>query len=39
MPIISVKVIQDFFSEEQKTALIKELTDAFCKATPGRTST
>ena len=25
MPIISVKVIKDFFSEEQKTALIKEL--------------
>jgi 4-oxalocrotonate tautomerase len=33
MPIVSVKVIQDFFSDEQKTALIKELTDAFCKAT------
>ena len=33
MPIVSVKVIKDFFSEEQKTALIKELTDAFCKAT------
>lgn len=33
MPLISVKVIKDFFTEEQKTALIKDLTDAFCKAT------
>jgi 4-oxalocrotonate tautomerase family enzyme len=33
IPIISVKVIQDFFSDEHKTALIKELTDAFCRAT------
>lgn len=33
MPIVSVKVIKDFFTEEQKTALLKELTDAFCRAT------
>ena len=33
MPIVSVKIIKDFFSEEQKSALIKDLTDAFCKAT------
>ncbi|HRC72557.1 MAG TPA: 4-oxalocrotonate tautomerase family protein [Candidatus Competibacter sp.] len=33
MPIVSVKVIENFFTDEQKTALIKELTDAFCKAT------
>jgi 4-oxalocrotonate tautomerase family enzyme len=33
MPIVSVKVIKDFFSEEQKSALIGALTDAFCKAT------
>jgi len=33
MPIVSVKVVKDFFSEEQKTALIKALTDAFCRAT------
>ena len=33
MPIVSVKVIKDFFTEEQKTALITELTDAFCRAT------
>ena len=33
MPLISVKVIQNFFTEEQKTALVKELTDAFCRAT------
>ena len=33
MPIVSVKVIANFFTEEQKTALITELTDAFCKAT------
>jgi 4-oxalocrotonate tautomerase family enzyme len=33
MPIVSVKVIKDFFTEEQKTALVKELTDAFCRAT------
>jgi 4-oxalocrotonate tautomerase family enzyme len=33
MPIVSVKIIKDFFSEEQKSALIKELTDAFCRAT------
>jgi len=33
MPIISVKVIEDFFTEEQKKALVTELTDAFCRAT------
>ena len=33
MPIVSVKVIANFFTEEQKTALISELTDAFCRAT------
>jgi 4-oxalocrotonate tautomerase len=33
MPIVSVKVIENFFSEEQKKALVKELTDAFCRAT------
>ena len=33
MPIVSVKVIENFFSDAQKTALVKELTDAFCKAT------
>jgi 4-oxalocrotonate tautomerase family enzyme len=33
MPIVSVKFIEDFFTEEQKSALIKELTDAFCRAT------
>jgi 4-oxalocrotonate tautomerase len=33
MPLISVKVIQNFFTDEQKTALIRELTDAFCRAT------
>ncbi len=33
MPIISVKVIESFFTEEQKKALVKDLTDAFCKAT------
>jgi 4-oxalocrotonate tautomerase len=33
MPIISVKVIENFFTEEQKRALVKELTDAFCRAT------
>ena len=33
MPIVSVKIIENFFTDEQKTALIKELTDAFCKAT------
>lgn len=33
MPIISVKVIENFFTEEQKKALVKGLTDAFCKAT------
>lgn len=33
MPIVSVKVIENFFTDEQKTALVKELTDAFCKAT------
>jgi 4-oxalocrotonate tautomerase family enzyme len=33
MPIVSVKIIEKYFSEEQKTALIKELTDAFCHAT------
>ena len=33
MPIVSVKVIEDFFTEEQKKALVKELTDAFCRAT------
>lgn len=33
MPIISVKVIQGFFTEEQKAALLPALTDAFCNAT------
>jgi 4-oxalocrotonate tautomerase len=33
MPIVSVKVIQGFFNDEQKTALVTGLTDAFCKAT------
>lgn len=33
MPIISVKFIEDFFTEEQKAALIPALTDAFCQAT------
>ena len=33
MPIVSVKIIKDFFTEDQKSALIKELTDAFCHAT------
>ncbi len=33
MPIISVKVIEGFFSDEQKSALLPALTDAFCKAT------
>lgn len=33
MPVVSVKVIKDFFTEEQKSALITELTDAFCRAT------
>ena len=33
MPIVSVKVIENFFTDEQKTALVKDLTDAFCKAT------
>lgn len=33
MPVINVKVIKDFFTDEQKTALVKELTDAFCHAT------
>lgn len=33
MPIVSVKVIRDFFTEEQKKALVSELTDAFCHAT------
>jgi len=33
MPIVSVKFIEGFFAEEQKTALISELTDAFCRAT------
>lgn len=33
MPIISVKVIENFFTDEQKAALIPELTDAFCRAT------
>jgi 4-oxalocrotonate tautomerase len=33
MPIINVKVIKDFFTEEQKAALIPALTDAFCHAT------
>ena len=33
MPIVSVKVIRNFFTEEQKTALVKELTDGFCRAT------
>lgn len=33
MPIVSVKVIENFFTEGQKKALVKELTDAFCRAT------
>ena len=33
MPIINVKVIKNFFSEEQKQALVSALTDAFCRAT------
>ena len=33
MPIISVKFIEDFFTEEQQAALIPARTDAFCKAT------
>jgi 4-oxalocrotonate tautomerase len=33
MPIVNVRVIQGFFTDDQKTALIKELTDAFCRAT------
>ena len=33
MPIVSVKIIENFFTDEQKTALVKELTNAFCKAT------
>ncbi len=33
MPIVSVKVIENFFTEEQKKALVTELTDAFCRAT------
>jgi|SRR3974377_484003 4-oxalocrotonate tautomerase family enzyme len=33
MPIINVKIIENFFPEEQKLALVKELTDAFCRAT------
>jgi 4-oxalocrotonate tautomerase len=33
MPIISVKIIENFFPEDQKKALVKELTDAFCRAT------
>ena len=33
MPIINVKIIENFFPENQKKALVKELTDAFCRAT------
>ena len=33
MPIVSVKVIENFFTDDQKKALVKELTDAFCRAT------
>ena len=33
MPIINFKVIKNFFSEEQKQALVSALTDAFCRAT------
>jgi 4-oxalocrotonate tautomerase len=33
MPIINVKIIENFFPEDQKKALVKELTDAFCRAT------
>jgi 4-oxalocrotonate tautomerase family enzyme len=33
MPIISVKFLENFFTEEQKAALIPALTDAFCRAT------
>jgi 4-oxalocrotonate tautomerase len=33
MPIINVKIIENFFSEAQKQALVSALTDAFCQAT------
>jgi 4-oxalocrotonate tautomerase len=33
VPIVSVKVIENFFTDAQKKALIGELTDAFCRAT------
>lgn len=32
MPLISAKIIQDFFTDKQKTALVKDLTEAFCRA-------
>lgn len=35
MPIINVKVIENFFTKEQKDRLGEELTNAFCKATFG----
>jgi hypothetical protein len=33
MPIVSVKVIEKFFSTEQNNARSTALTDAFCAAT------
>jgi 4-oxalocrotonate tautomerase len=33
MPIINVKVIENFFTEEQKNKLIPALTEAFCRNT------
>ncbi len=33
MPIVNVKILENFFSTEQKNALISALTDAFCAAT------
>lgn len=33
MPIINVKVIENFFTTEQKNALVPALTDAFCNTT------
>lgn len=33
MPIIDVKVIENFFTEDQQKRLVTELTDAFCRAT------
>jgi 4-oxalocrotonate tautomerase family enzyme len=33
MPIINVKIIENFFSEAQQKELVSKLTDAFCQAT------